>query len=260
MKYLQLFFLMMAANLKGLLSFKTDFLISFFGGVLSQTIGLLFISVLFYNVPSVANWNAYEVALLYSYILITEGILTLFFQGTNGLWRQIRYGTFDQYFLRPLPIPFQIYSSCINLAGLGTTLTGLFTIFVSLAHLKILLTPYRIFFIIFSLFLGTVVRVNINFTTSLLPILLEGATGLKGMIEKLQEAGKYPLTIYPKAIQLILLSLIPYAAISYIPASILLSKISYIYFLILPISMILIIILRIFLFNIVIEKYSSSGS
>lgn len=260
MRYLQLFFQMMAANLRGLMSFKMDFIVSFFGGLLSQTIGLLFISVLFYNVSAVGDWNAYQVALLYGYMFVAEGVLTLFFQGTNGLWKQARRGEFDRYLLRPLPIPFQIYGKCINLAGLGTVVTGLLVMYFSIWKLGIAMTPFQILLLVLSLVFGAVVRININFATSILPIWLEGATGLKGMVEEMEEMGRYPLDIYPKAFRVILLSLIPYAAISYVPTSVLLGKKSSVYFLILPIAMVLVIVIRIWLFNKAMEKYEGAGN
>ena len=65
MRTIRIFFQMTGANLRGLMSFKTDFLVSFFAGLLSQTIGLLFLSVLFQNIPAIAGWTVYEVAILY---------------------------------------------------------------------------------------------------------------------------------------------------------------------------------------------------
>lgn len=113
---------------------------------------------------------------------------------------------------------------------------------------------------VLSVVFGVVVRININFATSILPIWLEGATGFKGMVEQMEEMGKYPLDIYPKAFRVILLSLIPYAAISYVPASVLLGKKGSVYFLILPAAMVLVIVIRIWLFNKAMEKYEGAGN
>lgn len=55
MKNLRIFVQMTGANLRGLMSFKVDFLVSFFAGLLSQTIGLLFLGVLFQNISEVAG-------------------------------------------------------------------------------------------------------------------------------------------------------------------------------------------------------------
>ncbi len=260
MRYIRLFFQMMSANLRGLMAFKADFLVSFFGGLLSQTIGLLFMGVLFLNVPAVAGWNVYQVALLYGYMFVAEGVMTLFFQGTNGLWRQVRKGEFDRYLLRPLPITLQIYGRDINLAGLGTGMTGLGVMMYSLWKLELPMTPWRVVILVLSLILGAVVRVNINFASSILPVWLEGASGFKGTVENMWEMGKYPLDIYPKAFRVILLTLIPYAAISYVPASVLLGKMDPVFFLALPGTAVLIILLRIWLFHKALEKYEGSGN
>lgn len=260
MRYIRLFFQMMGANLRGLMSFKADFLVSFFGGLLSQTIGLLFIGVLFLNVPAIAGWNAYEVALLYGYMFVAEGVLTLFFQGTNGLWRQARKGEFDRYLLRPLPVTLQIYGRDINLAGLGTGITGLAVMLYSTWKLELAMTPGRVLLLALSLILGAVVRININFASSIFPVWVEGALGFKGTVENMQEMGRYPLDIYPKAFRVVLLSMIPYGAVSYVPASVLLGKTEPVFFLILPGAMVFIILLRMWLFRKAMGKYEGAGN
>lgn len=260
MRYIRLYFQMMSANLRGLMAFKADFLVSFFGGLLSQTIGLVFMGVLFLNVPEVAGWNVYQVALLYGYMFVAEGVFTLGFQGTNGLWRQAQHGDFDRYLLRPIPVTLQIYGKNINLAGLGTGLTGLCVMAYSWGKLALPTTPGRILLLILSLVFGAVIRVNINFAASILPVWVEGASGFKGMVEKMWEMGKYPLDIYPKAFRVILLSLIPYAAISYVPASVLLGKTDPVFFWAMPGAMALIILLRIWLYRKAMEKYEGAGN
>lgn len=259
MRSVQIFFQMMAANLRGLMSFKADFLVSFSAGLLSQTIGLLFLGVLFSNISAVAGWTVFEAAILYSYMFVGEGVMTLFFQGTNGLWRQVRLGEFDRYMLRPLPVVQQIYGRDINLAGAGTTITGLIVLGYSLSRLTIDWSWWRILFLLVSLILGPVIRVNINFASSAAGMLLEGG-GVKGAVEDIYEMGKYPLDIYPKAFRLILLTLIPYAAISFVPAAVLLGKRPPAYILFLPAASALIILLRRFLFWKAMENYEGAGN
>lgn len=260
MRSLKIFFQMTAANIRGMMSFKVDFLVSFFAGLLSQTIGLLFLGVLFQNIPSVAGWNVYEVAILYGYMFFGEGILTLFFQGTNGLWRKVRVGEFDQYIIRPLSLELQIYGKQTNLAGAGTAVTGLAVIFYSFVQLHYRWTMGCVVAFLFSLMFGAIIRVNINFGSSALTMTLEGAAGLKGMIERVQDMGKYPLEIYPKAFRFILLTLIPYAAISYVPVSVLLGKRSPVYFCILPVATVLCVVIRKWIFKKALEKYEGSGN
>ncbi len=260
MRTIKIFFLMTAANIRGLMSFKVDFLVSFFAGLLSQTIGLLFLSVLFQNIPAIAGWKVYEVAILYGYMFFGEGILTLFFQGTNGLWKQVRHGDFDRYMTRPLSVGLQICGRQTNLAGAGTAVTGLMVMAYSYSRLSISWSFWKVAILVVSLILGAVIRVNINYGSAALVMWLEGAGGVKGTVEKVQEMGKYPLEIYPKAFRIILLSLIPYAAISYVPASVLLDKKPLLYFLLLPAAMVLSVVIRRFIFGKAMERYEGAGN
>lgn len=258
MRSIRLFFHMMSANLRGMMAFKADFYITVFSGLLAQTIGLLFLHVLFLNIPSIAGWTVYEVSVLYGYMFFGEGIMTLFFQGTNGLWRQARLGILDQYLTRPLSMELQICSANINLAGAGTGITGLIVMFYSFRKLGMAFGPLKTGLLLLSLALGCVIRVNINFGSSAAGMLTDG--GVKGVVEDLYEAGKYPLEIYPKVFRLIILTVIPYAAISYVPASVLLGKQPYGYFLILPAAAVLSIVLRKLLFWLAMRKYEGAGN
>ena len=260
MRSVRIFFQMMSANLRGLMSFQVDFLVSFFAGLLSQTIGLLFLSVLFQNIPAIAGWTVYEVAILYGYMFFGEGILTLFFQGTNGLWHQVRLGDIDRYMTRPISLELQICGRQTNLAGAGTALTGLAVMLYSFGKLQISWNLWKAILFVVSLILGAGIRVDINFASSALAMLLEGAGGIKGAIERVQEMGKYPLDIYPKVFRIILLTLIPYAAISYVPAVVLLGRAPYPYFLLLPAATLLIIGLRKWIFAKAMERYEGAGN
>lgn len=260
MRYLRIFLQMTAANLRGLMSFKVDFLVSFFAGFLSQTIGLVFLGVLFQNIPEVAGWNVYEVALLYGYMFVSEGILTLFFQGTNGLWRQVRIGNFDRYMVRPLPVTLQIYGLQTNLAGAGTSVTGLVVILYSLGNLDLVFPWWKVVLLVASLVLGAVIRVNINFASSCIAVITQGGIGGTNTIYKIQELAKYPMDIYPRVFRVILVSLIPFAAISYIPAVVVLDRADPLFWLALPVATVLIVVIRKGMFYKALNCYEGAGN
>lgn len=259
-KSIRLFLLMTSANLNGLMSYKVDFLVSFFAGFLSQTIGIVFLGVLFQNISSAASWNVYEVATLYGFMYFGEGIFTLFFQGTNGMARKASVGIYDQYMTRPISVELQIYGEQTNLAGSGTAITGLIVIFYSFHKIGGRWSVGAVAVFLISLIMGAAIRVNINFSANLVTMIMENAYGFSHAVGKVQEMGKYPLEIYPLAFQYILLTIIPYAAVSYVPASVLLGKREGIFWLYLPFAFVLSIWLRRLLFNKALEKYEGSGS
>lgn len=260
MKKVRLFLLFELANLHGILAYKVDFFVSFFAGMLYQTMGFLFLNVLFTNISSIAGWNIHELAILYGYIFWAEGILTLLFQGTHSLFDHVRVGHFDQYMIRPLSIPFQIYTRELNLAGIGTAIAGLAIIISSCVELNIKWVIWKIVILIISLCLSACIRINMNFSASLLEMILESASGIRGAIEKIQDLGKYPLEIYPRTFRILLITIIPYAAISYIPTTVLLGKNSIMFILLLPLCTLLSIVIRKILFYKAMQFYEGSGN
>ena len=248
-------------NVKARLEYKGDFIISTVAGTLLQTFGLVFIFVLFQNIRSVAGWNLYEVALLYGCIMMGEGAYTLLFQGVTGLTYHVRMGTFDRFMLRPLPLTTQLLGSQINFAGLGTMVTGAAVIAYSLARLPGSPGAPHLLLFMANVFLGIVIRVNINLAVASVSFWLIAAGGVASLAYSAQEFGKYPVTIYPLAVRVILFTVLPFAVISYVPVCLLVGRLAlWPYALAVPASLVFITFLRCRLFSKAVKSYESSGS
>ena len=248
-------------NIRALLEYKNDLIVSTVAGAIWQGVGLVFLFALFGNIRSVGGWTLYEVALLYGCIMFGEGVLTLLFQGSTGFAYRIRNGDMDRFIVRPVPLLTQILGLQINFAGLFTMGNATALIIVSLGHLHATVTAGQIILFFINILFGVWIRVNFNIACNAFAFIFKTVGSLGTLFYYTQAFGKYPASIYPKAIQVILFTIIPHAVISYLPVSILLGKLpAWPYELGILASCVFIGFLTKWLFDWAITKYESAGN
>lgn len=69
-------------NMKSLAEYRTDFLMMVFFTGFSQICNLGVLCIIYSNIPEVGGWKLWEILLLYSFLLFSEGCINFFFQGT----------------------------------------------------------------------------------------------------------------------------------------------------------------------------------
>ena len=108
-----LYFRFLGQQMKAILAYEADFVVLLFAAVLVQLAGFAFIWTIFQRIPSINGWTLWQVVMMYSLIFITEGVVSLFFEGTWRLGWLVYSGQFDQMLVRPVSPIVQV------LAGSG---------------------------------------------------------------------------------------------------------------------------------------------
>lgn len=258
---LKLYFRYSAQGIRGLMEYKNDFIVSTVAGGVWQAVGLVFLFALFHNISSVAGWNMYEVSLLYGCVMFSEGAYTLLFQGCTELKHRIRNGELDRYMLRPVNLTTQILGGQINFAGLCTLITACSLMVYALRRLSLDIHAGMILLFGINLLLGVCIRVNMELMGESIAFCLFNVYNLQNILYDVQNFAKYPLTIYPKAVRVVLVTVLPHAVISYVPVCLLLGRLAlWPYILGVPCSVGFITWLRRLIFNKAITKYESAGN
>lgn len=261
LRNLKLYFRYSAQNIRGLMEYKNDFIVSTIAGGVWQAVGLVFLFALFHNITSVAGWNMYEVSLLYGCVMFSEGAYTLLFQGSTGFKHRIRNGEFDRYILRPVNLTTQILGAQINFAGLCTLITACSLMVYAVRRLSLDIHAGMLFLFGINLLLGVCIRVNMELMGQSIAFCLINVSNLQNILYDVQNFAKYPLTIYPKAVRVVLVTVLPHAMISYVPVCLLLGRLAlWPYILGVPCSAVFITWLRRLIFNKAITKYESAGN
>jgi ABC-2 type transport system permease protein len=216
---------LISQQLKAILEYQSDFWITLAAGAFSQTLGFVFLWVLFRNVPEMNGWQLWEIVMLYAMIYFTEGVGSAFF---DGIWLIVRYvnrGEFDRMLLRPVPVLTQVLGSNVGMNGYGNLIMGTVLIIQSLRHVNILWSPAKIGFAVLLLVCAVVVRASINIVANSTSFWIKAESNSVGfMAHTVGDLAKYPLNVFPAAVKALVCVAVPYAFVSYFPVSYVLGK------------------------------------
>ncbi len=181
--------------------------------------------------PTVAGWNYSQTMILFlTYHLITSLSYMLFFEGgvRRFLYWGVRSGEFDFVLTKPINPQFLAMFGRPYLDGLSSvTVVMLLTIYLYWTQQLPVVNLYLLPIFVVSIIAG--ITSYYFFCAGMATIAFYVSSGgeVVELISKLEEAGQRPLAIYPQFLQFLALTVIPFGLIAYVPASLLLSKISW---------------------------------
>ncbi|MGN7765436.1 ABC transporter permease [Paenibacillus sp. 22594] len=257
-----MYFRLMGQQVKVLLEYKIDLLIMSLSSIFTCTLGLIFLGVIFEKIPQINGWSLNQMLLIYGMVTFSEGLASLLFEGVWSLPFSINSGGLDKYLLRPLSITLQVISSKIGVNGLGNIVIGLVIVGYSLNNTGIEWTAGKVIAFLLIFLFVSMISASINLAANSISFWYKNAgISLPVSINGFHEFGKYPINIYNHAIQLILIFILPYAFIGFIPASFLFEKTlwKYLWF-ICPIASIYCMWGSLFLFKAGLKRYESAGN
>lgn len=228
--YLDLYKDFVLQYFKTLMQSKSNFFIGFSGFLLIQMSGILFLKIVFSQIPSLNGWSFYQMLFIYGFSQIPKGIDHFF---TDYLWifssDVIIKGDFDRYLLRPINPLFHILSERLQLDALGEIFIGI--AIVILATLKLNITISIVGFILFiiAIIAATIIYTSIKLFFASLAFWMKDSFPLLNIAYMFSDFAKYPNNIYSYGIQIFLSFIIPFSFTSFIPVSYFLNKGTLIY-------------------------------
>ena len=211
--------------IKPLIEYRADFVLGLIGFILVQFTGVVFVKLIFNNIPSLQGWSFYEILFIYGFAQIPRGIDHVF---TDNLWmlsgRIIVQGQFDRYLLRPLNPLFQLIAERFQPDGFGEIIIGFILVVISSIQLSLNYTPFKILMFIIAVLCAIVIYTAIKLAVASIAFWIKFAQSYLYMTYQLSDFAKYPMGIYPKAIRGVLTFIIPFAFTGYYPGAYLLGK------------------------------------
>lgn len=107
---------------------------------------------------------------------------------------------------------------------MGNFLVGAALVIFSAARLGSVWTPLNILYLIVAVISGGVIFIALNLITASSAFWIVQSVPVTQVVFNTHEFARFPLTIYPRAIGLLLMWLIPYGFASFYPASQLLGR------------------------------------
>lgn len=251
----------LGAHVRSSLEYEHDFWIMSVAAVLTQGVGVIFLWAIFSTIPAINGWQFWEVVLIYSLVVIAEGVSVLLAQGVWSLAPTVNFGELDAVLVRPYPPVLQVLSAEVGMNGLGNVGLGFALLVGSVAHVDVRWTASRIVLGIILLVSACAVKIGLNLATNAVAFWIRSPWSMVPFsLHTLGELTRYPLTIYSLGVRLALSVVLPYAFMSFFPATAILGRgpVPWLGYLT-PVLAIYCLALGIGVFNLGLRRYESTG-
>ncbi len=263
--YLRLTFVFTRKAIKAMLTYRFSFLINCISQAMDYAVTFLLMWVMVSAFENMNGWNAYEVMLLYAFSLFAYGIAgAFFFNIMNNLPGQIWKGDFDDVLVKPVKVLPYLLSSNFSCNYIAHLTLSVIVMGICFRALEIPLTVWLLMKIIRILAFGSLLYGGFFLFVSGSAFLVTKIDAMDNIMFFFREVSFYPLSIFPKIIQVIATVLVPYGFINFYPLKELLGKRDSAYFGDLaswsPFVAILFFFIACLFFNKSTKRYKSSGS
>ncbi len=215
---LRIYFMLKGQYLKTAMEYTFNFWMMFVAGVLMRTLMMGVAFVLFRNVDAIGGFTEGEVYLMMALMFISEGMCNLLFDGIWHVPRLVFLGEFDVMLCRPVPVLQQVLSYELGLQGVGVLSMGIISLVMS-ANAMGWLSAVNVLLLVFFIFSGMLLRMSTFLigVSSAFFMDMGGSNQSAFLMYSIGEYAKYPLGIYPVWLQGVLLSIIPFGFIGFVP-------------------------------------------
>ncbi|MFF5182117.1 ABC transporter permease [Micromonospora sp. NPDC000316] len=215
---------MLGAYLRAVLEYRTDALLLVLATVLTQVAGVVFLLVVFTQVPTLGGWTRWEVMCVYAMVVLAEGIGSLFFEGSWHLAAFVNLGVLDYLLVRPYPVVLQVMGATLGPNGLGGAVLGIGLLVAAAPRIEVDWDPISVGWALLLLGSGVVVKVAINLASNSTAFwLLSPSSSSAATIHTLGDLARYPITVYSFGVRAVL-TIVPLAFVGYFPVANLLGK------------------------------------
>ena len=218
--YPSLYWLFLKNRIKILMEYRMNFLIGATSTIMMQGAGLLTVWVIMSQIPDLNGWTLPQVLLIYGMITLSKSINHMFADNLWTLGRDyVRSGQFDRFMVRPIDPLFHLLADRFCHDGIGNFLVGGALVAIAAARLGIVWTPGVIVYFVVMVLSGGVIFIALNLMTCVSAFWIMDSVPVTRVVFEMHEFAKYPLSIYPRAIGLLLTWAIPFGFASYFPAA-----------------------------------------
>lgn len=208
-----------AQELKRMMEYKGDFLTGVIGFLITQLFNVLFLTIIFSQIPTLSGWTFSEVMFIYGFSLLPKAIDHLFF---DNLWSVghfiVRKGDFDKYLTRPINPLFHVMAEKFQVDAFGELLVGILLIAYSVPSLSIEWSVIKVVLVIVAIIFASFIYTGIKIGTSALALWIKRSGNITYMFYMVNDFVKYPIDIYNNVVRSVVTYIIPFAFTSYFPA------------------------------------------
>lgn len=212
--------------MKAWFQYRADAVLSSLAVFLRESTGIIVIYFTLLKFDTLNDWDMYEMFFLFSLLFLTYGIMIIFFTGLRDFGKTVRDGSFDRYMLRPRGLLFQlIFTNADWFAAIGHGGLGIVLFLVSAGNVGVQWNLKLAIYYILAVFGGVLIQGAIFLFLATLNIYLLETNSLKELFYwNMRKFAGYPISIFHKSVQVLLIYIVPFAFVNYFPCQYLLRK------------------------------------
>lgn len=213
------------------------------------------------------GWNVNEMLFLYSILFLTYAFVVSLFADLRQFSDTIREGRFDRLLVRPRSLLLQLILNNADLiASVGHGTLGILLFAISAGKVGIHWNFATILYYIAAIVSGVLIQGGIFIIFSSLCFYFVETNSIQSIFYwNMRKFAGYPISIYHKVIQVILIYIVPFAFVNYFPAQYLLRKADMadyheIYIYIAPFVGVVVYAIAYLFWRVSVKRYCSTGN
>jgi len=249
------------------MQYRVDTLVASLAVFIRESANIIAIYLALLKFDKINGWNVNEMLFLYSILFLTYAFVVALFADLRQFSDTIREGRFDRYLVRPRSLLLQLILNNADLmatAGHGTL--GILLFVISAGRVGIHWNFTTILYYIGTIISGILIQGGLFIIFSSLCFYFVETNSIRSIFYwNMRKFAGYPISIYHKVIQVLLIYIIPFAFVNYFPAQYLLRKedmVNYpvIYIYIAPFVGVVVYLAAYLFWRVSVRKYCSTGN
>lgn len=211
-------------NVLTMLEYRANFIMWFAFTIVYHGVALGALYVTMRQFPSMNGWTFREMFLLYALWMSGHELHNALFFNVVSVPEYVREGRFDRFLVRPLDALFQVVTVPAQLFPDGLIL-ALVTLAIAIPVAGLHAGIALVLFVPLIVAGGALIDLGISLFVATLSFWFVRVDTLRWAVMSLeQDFTRYPISIYGRAVRLVLAFILPFAFMNYFPATFLLSK------------------------------------
>src|SRR5512141_2178568 len=216
------FFKLLAAffkvNVQMTLAYRMDTVVNILLSLLSLGWELLGLNIIFHNTTQLGGWGLGElIALLGVFHLVNAGMQILIWPNTEKFNASVRDGTLDYTLLMPADSMFLVSFSRMVVWRVWDLVLGAVLIWLGILRSGLGATPIQLLSFLLLAFTGSIILYSLWIVLIAATFWFTKFDNNVTILQALLDTGRYPATVYPFWLRLIITFLVPIAVATTVP-------------------------------------------
>jgi ABC-2 type transport system permease protein len=218
MRTLKLLSAFFKVNVQMALAYRADTVVNILLNLMWLGWELLSLSIIFNNTETIGGWGFGElIALLGVFRLVNTMMIALIWPNTEKFNQSIRDGSMDYTLLQPINSMFLVTFSRITVWRIWDLVLAIVLILIGINIAGDITTPLNILTFILLTISGAIVIYSLWIVLIALTFWFTKFDNNVTILQALLDAGRYPVTVYPAWLRIIVTFVIPIAVATTVP-------------------------------------------